>query len=142
MTETLRNELLHFLVSFALTIAFSSQLGFITSFGICFSFGFFLDLDHLFDYGLYLKNHQKHFNIKDFLSGKHFAKTHKIFVLLHSWELVIFLWIPYLYFGEIAFWAASLALFSHLVVDQVTNKVYLLSYSLLYRLRTNFKHNC
>lgn len=141
MLELFRNEIIHFLVSLTLAIAFIPQLGVSVSFVTVFSFGFFLDVDHLFDYGLYLRKFNKKFTLKDFLSGQHFDVTHKMFVLLHSWELVILLWIPYLYLGEIAFWAASLALVAHLIVDQLTNKVSLFSYSIIYRFHNNFKHD-
>lgn len=140
MLSTFRNELIHFLVCVGLSLAFAPQLGVLNSFLVIFAFGFFLDLDHLFDYGFYLSRRKKKFKISEFLSGQHFAESHKMFVFLHSWELVILLWIPYLYFGQIAFWAASLALLSHLIVDQFTNQVAPPAYFLFYRFIISFKH--
>lgn len=140
MLELFRNELLHFLVSLGLAIVFTPQLGFVSAFIIVFTSGFFLDIDHLFDYGLYLKKRNKKFRVSEFLSGQHFTQSHRMFVFLHSWELVILLWLPYLYFKEIGFWAASLALLSHLIVDQFTNNIPRYFYSLTFRYLNNFKH--
>ena len=50
--------------------------------------GVFIDLDHLIDYILAFGTK---FNLIFFLKGYQFLKTDKIYVPLHSWELVIIL---------------------------------------------------
>lgn len=96
--------------------------------------GFFIDLDHLIDYYLAFG---ATFNLSYFLKGYSFLKTDKIYVLFHSWELVIilFLALP----TQPLFLSFSLSLFLHLTFDVFTNNMRVQSYFLLYRLRNKFE---
>lgn len=110
--------------------------------------GVFIDLDHLIDYFLAFGIK---FNLTYFLKGYQFLKTDKIYVLLHSWELVIFLFlalpaVAILFrqakeglFIRILILAFSLSLFLHLIVDVQTNSMKAQSYFLLYRMSNNFE---
>lgn len=110
--------------------------------------GVLIDLDHLIDYFLAFGTT---FNLTYFLKGYAFLKTDKIYVLLHSWELVIilFLALPAVallckqakegLFIRILILAFSLSLFFHLIVDVQTNSMKAQSYFLLYRMSNNFE---
>ncbi len=117
------------------SIIFASLLG-----------GFFIDIDHLFDYvvafGL-------RFRIDYFFKGYQFLKSNKIYLLLHSWELVAFIvLIVLLTFKhsnfrtlKLALLTFSIALFLHLIVDMKVDYVSLRGYSFIYRWTHNFDLN-
>ena len=116
--------------------------------------GFFIDLDHLLDYFLAFG---AKFNLSYFLKGYQFLKTDKIYVLFHSWELVIFLFLTLPAVSCIVALAKmealakegqmlqplllsfSLSLFLHLSVDVFTNNMKAQSYFLFYRINNNFE---
>lgn len=107
-----------------------------------------VDLDHLFDYfvafGL-------NFNLEYFLNGYAFLVNDKLFVPLHAWELVLLLLIIFkilekkpkktliLKYALSFLLAFSLALYSHLIVDTISNNLVLQGYSLIYRAWNNFE---
>ncbi len=105
--------------------------------------GFFIDLDHLLDYFLAFG---AKFNLSYFLKGYQFLKTDKIYVLFHSWELVIILFSIILFFMNFKNFITlrtfllsfSVSLFLHLFVDVFTNNMKAKSYFLLYRINNNF----
>jgi hypothetical protein len=105
--------------------------------------GFFIDLDHFLDYFLAFGTK---FNLTYFLKGYQFLKTDKIYVLFHSWELVILI----LFTSLLLFRSAnltvsmlllsfSLSLFLHLFIDVFTNNMQARSYFLMYRMNNNFE---
>ncbi|KKP29986.1 MAG: hypothetical protein UR15_C0007G0002 [Parcubacteria group bacterium GW2011_GWA2_31_28] len=103
--------------------------------------GFFIDLDHLLDYFLAFGTK---FNLTYFLKGYSFLKTDKIYVIFHSWELIIFLFFTILFFINFItlralLFSFSLSLFLHLSVDVFTNNMKAQSYFLLYRLFNKFE---
>lgn len=97
--------------------------------------GIFIDLDHLIDYFLYFKF--SFFDIKKFLKGE-YMKSGKIFLFLHSWELVLLLYlISYLFMlPEIAFLAFGMTI--HLIIDNYKRhkKAF---YLIFYRAANNFQ---
>lgn len=112
-----------------------------------FIFGVFIDVDHLFDYFRYLFLSRKkntsylnhfylNFSISDFLTGIHFKKTRKIYVLLHSFELVA-LMVVLGYYNNLLFWS-GLSMFLHILIDQSSYKVSNYAYFLTYRIYNNF----
>jgi len=95
----------------------------------------FVDLDHLFDYWHFVGS----LDIRPFFQGvDYFFGSQKVFVLAHSWELVIFL----------LFWswwkkiplvlAVSLALAGHFLIDQFTYHPSIWGYFLIFRLKHGF----
>ncbi len=103
--------------------------------------GFFIDIDHLFDYILAFGIR---FRLDYFFKGYQFLKSDKVFLPLHSWELVIFLLILSFILSKIyhlrskiklpaLLLAFSLSLFFHLVVDMTVDNVTANGYSLVYR---------
>lgn len=111
-----------------------------------------MDADHLFDYVLAFG---LRFRLDYFLKGYQFLKSDKIYLPLHSWELVIILltialllnFINLMNFMNLKnlmnfknfitlqtlIFAFSLSLFFHLVVDMKVDYVSLRGYSLIYR---------
>lgn len=101
--------------------------------------GFFIDLDHIIDYFLAFGFN---FNLEYFIHGYQFLKTDKIYVLLHGWEYVIAL-------TGCAFVAktakfkgillgAALGMLVHLSADVVLNRIPFSSYSIIYRVKSDF----
>ncbi len=102
--------------------------------------GFFVDLDHMFDYILVFGFN--HFNLKEFLDGTQFLISRKFYVPLHGFEFVILLLIAFWYVKKLRFKAViltiALALFFHLMIDSVINNLYPKSYSIIYRAVNHF----
>lgn len=105
--------------------------------------GVFIDLDHLIDYFLAFGTK---FNLFYFLKGYQFLKTEKIYIPLHSWELVIIFFLIILFFMNFKRFitlrtlllAFSISLFLHLSIDVFTNNMLPQSYFLTYRMQNNF----
>ena len=96
---------------------------------VTFAVGALLDSDHLIDS-----------RGKPQLSSSFYEKQEKLLILLHSYELLIPLWLLALVFGflPLALWV-SIAFVAHLVTDQVAYRPHLLFYSLLFRASRGFK---
>ena len=109
--------------------------------------GVLIDLDHLIDYFLAFGTK---FNLTYFLKGYQFLKPDKIYTPLHSWELVIILFLSLpavaILFKQakeglifrVLLLALSISLFLHLSVDVLTNNMLPQSYFLTYRIQNNF----
>lgn len=118
---------------------FSLSISLLTAF----AGGILVDLDHFIDYffAFGLK-----FRLDYFIKGYQFLKLDKLYIPLHSWELIILLFLLLLIFMnfknfitlKIIILAFILALFFHLIVDTVTNNVTFQGYSFFYRMRHNF----
>lgn len=106
-------------------------------------FGFLIDFDHLFDYWHFFG---LNFNPNDFFNANNYMKpSGKVYVPLHSWELVILFWLIARWFGKKLKmkgleWAVSLSYLAHLVRDTFSFLGrFSLVYSLIYRLINNFE---
>lgn len=76
-----------------------------------------IDFDHLFDY-LYFKGFG--FKLTEFLSGRYFDLSGKVFVPFHSWEVVLLLIILYLTrYKKSWILFISIGIAAHLVLDLV-----------------------
>lgn len=117
--------------------------------------GFFIDLDHLFDYFLAFGSD---FRINYFFRGYQFLKSDRIYLPLHSAELAIILitvplfikkfrpQLPALPAGRLNYFITLLLLFSfglslffHLCTDAMINELPARSYFLTYRIARNFR---
>ena len=115
--------------------------------------GVFVDLDHLFDYFFAFGTK---FNLTYFVKGYSFLKSDKIYIPLHSWEIVIFcllLFFILTYFKNFMNFTNfinlitlktillvfSLSLFSHLAFDVISNELPISSYFFIKRANSNFK---
>ena len=102
-----------------------------------FASGVLVDLDHLLDY-------LKEYNMRG-LSVHRFFKTcyedkfKKAILIFHSYEFLFIFWIVITIFRLDIFWIAlALGMTMHLVLDQLRNNVFALSYFLTYRWIKNF----
>lgn len=95
--------------------------------------GIFIDLDHFVDHFLYHKNI---FNIKDFFACTH-LKAGKMYIPLHSWELMIALGATGFIFKSGALLVLCLAMSLHLLADTCWRKNKF-SYFLAYRIFHKF----
>ncbi len=99
--------------------------------------GFFLDLDHLFDYFIFtgLK-----FNLDNFIHARYFCSSGHLFLPLHAWEWPIILLILSR-FRILTPWLLALAagISVHLIFDQLSNHMYPLGYSIIFRVINGFQ---
>ncbi len=96
-----------------------------------------LDVDHLFDY---YANHGPTVNIKKLYITVERVDLKRIFLLLHSYELLIFLVVLIYIFSLGDVWKAlGIGVVSHVVVDQISNPVKPLAYFLTYRVAKKFE---
>jgi len=101
--------------------------------------GIFIDLDHILDF--LISSPDKYFSIKDFLSTKNYMcqKNHKAYVPLHSYELLLLLWIlTYYQNWHPVLIGLSSGLTLHLVLDDIGNHLKTLSYFLIFRAYKKF----
>ncbi len=104
---------------------------------ICFLAGILIDIDHWFDYCLH--KGKPSMDVKEFLDYCMYHWRGRIYLIFHSYEFMLLLWILTTVL-EWPFWWIS-ALFGmsvHLVLDQVFNDVDPLVYFWIYRMRKNF----
>ena len=102
--------------------------------------GWLIDTDHIIDYCYYLyKKNKKGFNHSIILTGEYFKINNKVFVPLHSWELIIIWVIYWVSLGnvDIAI-VGALSWGVHLFQDQFIYKVRYMGYFFLYRLKRDF----
>ena len=102
---------------------------------VTFMVSFFVDVDHIFDY-LFAEGFKV--DIPSFFSGSFFEKWKKIVLPFHAWEYVFILLILFWVWGNPLFAAIAVALFSHYLVDFITNEVTKPAYFLLYRISIGF----
>ena len=103
---------------------------------ISFIAGVFIDLDHLIDYYL---NHPFTARIKEIYATCAAMRLKKIYIVLHSYELIILLWISIFAFGLGNFWKAiAIGMTQHIIFDQITNPINTYGYFLAYRITKGF----
>ncbi len=146
------HELVHFLLSLTVGVVIFRFYRKWQVFGVSFVAGFFVDADHLFDYFLYKKNLVIQF--PEFLQGKFFELTNKVYLPFHAFEYALLAIILGLFLlrtpGEIwvkrrglAFLALAfgISLFCHLVFDTLAYKPKWPTYFISYRIFNHFDHN-
>jgi len=133
----------HVITSFALGAIFWFFTKSISASLLCFLTGVLVDLDHIIEYPL-------HFDWRSFSAknvyhasihtrdGKGDYRYKKLYIVFHSWEMVILFWALYAYTKNIYFLAFSLGYTSHMFLDTVGNKGYPALYFLLGRIMNNF----
>lgn len=110
-------------------------------FFLCLAVSIFIDLDHLIDY--FLAVNFSRFSLVEFLTLGFARKSGRAYFLFHGWEWVIILLFlaGWLKKYRLILLTISLAVFGHLLVDQLTNGVGVFGYSFIYRLLNNFKYS-
>ena len=132
---------------FAISILIGTAIGiFLKSLWIgiiCFFSGFLLDLDHILEYII-------HFGWKDFSLKNCYlacAQTNtqkgkkqfkKLYFIFHSMEIAIGLWLLGIYTNNFYIFAFALGHCCHLLLDSLSNPVYIYSYFLLWRAKNKF----
>lgn len=101
--------------------------------------GFFIDTDHLIDYFIYRRGK---FSLKEFLSGKTFDLSGKLYLFFHGFEFAIILAVIGLLVPHLSWLFFSLALSNlfHLIYDTVSNKPVWPAYFFTYRIAKKFDH--
>ena len=107
----------------------SLYYGFIVMMG-----GIFIDLDHLIDYHLFFRGK---FSLNHFLNC-FYLDSGKVYVLLHSWELVFLLLALSLSIKSFSLFLLFLSMSVHLLIDNMQRKNPL-AYFLFYRFNKRFK---
>jgi len=108
------------------------------------SIGFLMDVDHIFDYAYYLyKERRQRQQIKAGQSSSNTRKEiRKTFIFLHSYELLIPIWLICVFFFTIplAIWL-TISFLVHLILDQVSNRPHQLGYFLIFRIANGFRRD-
>ncbi len=117
--------------------------------------GFFVDVDHLVDYGVYLTENHKLFSLRQFLSADYFDVNKRNYVPLHGWEWSLILILSYIIinkrmsprekrarlFDHRWLVIAGVSLLAHLLIDQFTHGAHSFTYFYFYRLFYGFRIN-
>jgi hypothetical protein len=110
---------------------------------ICFISGILVDLDHIVEYAI-------HFGLKDFSFKNLYEKSretdrHKgergyerLYLIFHSSEVAIFLWVAAICIENIFLLAFALGYSSHIVLDSFGNTIHPISYFILHRSKHKF----
>lgn len=101
--------------------------------------GILIDLDHYIDY---IRERGISFNFKKVCDVCIYAYMDfkKVTVLLHSYELLILLWLAIFIFNlDLAWKHLALGFTLHLFIDQMVNPVMPFSYFLSFRIANNFE---
>ena len=98
--------------------------------------GIFIDLDHILDYFLYEKKIK--LDIKDFFYKCEALILNKVYLLLHSYELIIILAILAYFTNDYIVLGLLIGFGTHIMLDLAANKVHFLGYSFIFRLINKF----
>lgn len=136
------SEIIHFFVSTIIVILFWNSVP--ASLLLFFVYGItvFVDTDHLLDYGLYLYKSRKKPSLTYFLTGKYFKDSNCLYILFHSWEIPIVLFVLYFLTNNVIFLVIACSFTGHYIVDYCTNFVRPESYFFFFRYRSGFTNIC
>ena len=123
----------HVVLTSALSCFFYFSTGRLSQAVLCILGGVFIDTDHFIDHFLH---HGWRFGLKDFLYHSH-LDSGKVYIVFHSWELIILLWGVSFMVSLLLPLAAGMTL--HLAVDQVSCTRSKLFYFLAYRWYHGFR---
>lgn len=109
------------------------------SFGLAavsFASGILIDLDHFIDY---YSNHAFTLNVKVMFDNCINIRFKKLYLVLHSYEVIALLWLAIDIFHLSNAWkAVAIGFTQHLIFDQITNPINKLGYFLAYRIIKGF----
>lgn len=116
-------------VSFALTSSAETSLAIVVS-------GVFIDIDHVFDY---LREYGFRPRPVFFYSVFRRIVFKRLFLIFHSWELLATLWaLTFLAQTPPILLGCAIGITLHLIMDQIGNQVFPLTYFITWRLRHGF----
>jgi hypothetical protein len=104
---------------------------------LCFVSGFLIDFDHAVEYFL-------HYGFKDFSFKRIYQVSsdmlfEKLHLFLHAGEIVILLWVAYLFTDNIYLLGIAVGYSSHLILDFAGNPLHVFSYFLIRRFMKGFE---
>lgn len=110
---------------------------------LCFFSGFLVDVDHVLDY--VVNEGPKNFSLKNIYRTcrklpfqKEKSRLKKVYLVFHSWEAVIIIFIGYLLFKNKYILAIAVGYTSHLFLDVWTRAFHPMAYFISYRYRKGF----
>lgn len=104
---------------------------------ISFLAGVFIDLDHLIDY---YTQHKFTLKLKRIYCACRRIRFKRLYLLAHSYELIVALWIAIWAFSLSNAWKAlAIGMTQHLIFDQITNPINTFGYFLTYRILKGFR---
>jgi hypothetical protein len=99
--------------------------------------GTLIDFDHFFDY---YANHHFTLSLRKVYEASEATNFKKLYLLLHSYELVVILWLAITILSLGPIWkGVAIGLTQHMIVDQFTNPMTFKGYFLIYRIAKGFK---
>ena len=127
----------HVMISGGVTFVFALWVKSTWALAACFLSGILIDLDHHLDYYLARKELPLSFKkLVDFCKNDHYSK---LYIFLHSYELLFLLWLSIFTFSFGAVWLGiAIGFTTHIICDEIANPLRPLSYFLAYRMRHNF----
>lgn len=134
------HELIHFTISLLIGLLLYRQYKDYRLIIASLIFGVFIDLDHFIDFFL---NYGLNLNLTNFFVGNYFDESGKVYVLFHGWELIPLYWLMAKFIGKKLKikgleWAISLAIFGHLIFDNLAYTHHPLAYFFTYRFLNGF----
>ena len=136
VTSTLGNEKIHLISTIVLTISVYILTHQIKLLILSIVFSFFIDLDHIINYLVYLFRFRKNPSLKEFLSGTYHEKTDIFISPLHAWEILFLVILP---INKLLALVIIFSVYVHLIIDYFTNNTKLIGYSFIYRAINKFK---
>lgn len=132
-----KHELVHFLASLIISVLILVIFKDFRLVLAVFAFGFFIDVDHLFDY---LKWSKGKFVFSQFFKPHLYVHgSGKVYVFFHGWEFLPLLWLVARLVGIPGLnWAVFLSYLAHMAWDQLSVSPNPLGYFLTYRIINGF----
>ena len=132
----------------AVSLGISAVLWFFTrnvfAASVAFATGVLVDIDHLIEYAIHYG--WRDFSIKEFYQickRTHLKNTSrrfkKLYLIFHSYEIVILLWVAALLIKNIYLVAFALGYSGHLILDGIGNPFHPCSYFIIRRVIKNFE---
>jgi len=134
-------ELVHFLPSLIIGLFLFCRYQNWLLIPACLLTGFFIDIDHLFDFWFHYDFGQ---SLLKMFQSDYFMSSQKVYILFHGWELLFALWWVGGFLNRRLKlqgfqWALCLPYFGHLLIDQFSGyTLNPLAYFLFYRFLNGF----
>lgn len=102
--------------------------------------GVLLDIDHFLDYGIEYGFNPFNFSLHKLYGMGETLNIKRLFLVLHSFELLVLFWLSVFIFKWGIFWIAlGLGITAHMFFDQIINRTYWFTYFLLLRATKGFR---
>ena len=137
----LSHELIHLLLTSLIALFFWRRFKDKRLILVSFFFGFFIDIDHLFDYFVHFGLTNNFLNF--FIVASYVLPNNKVYIFFHGWEFIIVFWLIG-FFLEKKFKIKGLSLVilfsyaAHLLWDNFSFHHHPLAYLFLFRLANHF----